>query len=54
MVVCVCYNLNDTKINEALKQGIPPCEIYDHFECDCPCEVCMEMIEELSVEKEQK
>jgi bacterioferritin-associated ferredoxin len=54
VVICVCYNLNEDKINKALEKGIVPAKMYDHFECDAPCEVCMEMIEELFVENEQK
>ena len=47
MIVCVCYNLNETKINEALSKGVSPNDIYDHYECDAPCECCMDMIEEM-------
>lgn len=54
MVVCVCYNLNEEKINKALEEGVIPAEIHEHFECDAPCEVCMETIEEMFEEKDHK
>ena len=54
MVVCVCYNLNEDKINTALDAGMAPSEIYEHFECDAPCETCMDTIEEMQKEKSPK
>ena len=53
MVVCVCYNLNEEKINDAIDIGVAPDGVYEHFECDSPCECCMDTINEMFVERSQ-
>ena len=52
MVVCVCHNINDRKVNEAITAGAKtPREVLNHYNCSFKCGRCIPMMYDLLEKK---
>ena len=56
MIICICNNISDKEISEAVKNGAKtPCEVYKAYGCIPQCGSCkVEIQQELQTSKNKE